>query len=140
MIWVLDASVAIKWFFTDELERDEALAVLEALTNHPDNFFVPDFFYHELTAVLIRKSGFQKAFVRESIATIYQMGIRTANLGEELAKEAISLSCQHKISFYDAIYVALAVTLKGRWLTSDQKAVKKLPSRNALHLTEFSVS
>lgn len=136
-MWILDTSVAVKWFFNDEPHREDAVRVLDFLTRKPDSVMVPDFFFHELTAVCIRKTGYEKKLVLEYLNTVYQMGITKIDLGEELSQEAINLACDYKISFYDAIYVALARLMKGIWLTADKKALHKLPKNLARHLPEF---
>lgn len=136
-MWVLDTSVAVKWFFTDETGREKSTEILHELVENPDLFLVPDLFFQELSAVLIRKSKFQREFVKESLETVYSLGIQTISLGQELSAEAISLSCLYRISYYDAHFLALAEGFKGVWLTADQKAVRKLSKNLALHFSLF---
>lgn len=136
-MWILDASVAIKWFFTDEPGRDQALLVLQELTENPDEFLVPAFFFYEISAVLTRRSKFDKKMVKESLTALYQMGIATVDLGEELTQKALDIACKYKISFYDAIYVALARMMKCTWLTADQKALNRLPKKVGRSLSKY---
>lgn len=125
-LWVVDASVAVKWFFTDEENRDRATVVLSALRDNPSGFAVPSWFHQELAAVLIRKSGHDEKFVSTALGIVYQLGMITIPAGEELTRSAVSIACDHHIGYYDALYVALAKSLKGRWLTADNKSCLRL--------------
>ena len=134
---IIDTSVAVKWFFTDEGEREKAVSILDHLVGHPDLFLVPDLFFQELAAVLIRKSKFEKEFVMESLRTVYSMGIQTVSAGGELSEKGIILSCKYRISYYDAVFLASAERFKAIWLTADQKAIEKAPKNLALHFSQF---
>lgn len=134
MIIVLDTSVAIKWFFEDESAHEKAISYLNHLANNSDNYIVPIIFHIEFTAVITRKSKWDKKFISNSLKTIFSLGINTAAIGEELATVAIKIACEYKLSFYDAIYLALAKSLSGKWLTADKNAAKKCPSKHVLLL------
>jgi hypothetical protein len=43
MIWVIDASVAVRWLIEDE-SHPHADEVLEKAVQHPENFAVPELF------------------------------------------------------------------------------------------------
>ena len=51
MIWVIDASVAVKWFLKDET-HPQAEAILERLISEPEFFAVPELFCFEVFSVL----------------------------------------------------------------------------------------
>jgi predicted nucleic acid-binding protein len=51
-LWVLDTSVVLGWFFTDEPKRYEALAVRRRMRDDPAPFVVPPPFHSELVHVL----------------------------------------------------------------------------------------
>ena len=53
MTWVLDASVAVKWFIEEEFHPN-ADKVLKKLVNQPELFAVPEIFAFEVYAVLQR--------------------------------------------------------------------------------------
>ena len=64
---VLDASVAVPWFFLDEPARDVALSIRTAIRDRPQDFVVPPLFHSELLHVLARKSDKDTRFVRAAI-------------------------------------------------------------------------
>ena len=51
MIWVVDASVALRWYLKDEA-HDCADEVLKAVVEDPSRFAVPELFAFEVYAVL----------------------------------------------------------------------------------------
>jgi predicted nucleic acid-binding protein len=120
MIWVLDASVAVRWFLKDEIHPN-ADAVLARMIDHPEFFAVPELFCFEVYAVLCRihPSG-QDAFVK-GMMPILNSGILRHPMTESLATRA-SRFVQKGLTGYDACYAALAKEIRGTWLTFDQKA------------------
>ncbi len=136
-MWVLDASVATKWFFTDEPHRKEALKVRSLLADRPDQFFVPSLFFSEMLHVLARKSGFNHGFVENAMDLLLKLGIRGLALSDKGMSRAIYHAC-HGLSGYDATYLALAEDIHARWITADVDAVHKAGSKHVMKLSEFN--
>ena len=53
MIWVLDASVALRWLLEEEVHSNADM-VLEKIVYDPDSFAVPELFAFEVFSVLHR--------------------------------------------------------------------------------------
>ncbi|MCP4630694.1 MAG: type II toxin-antitoxin system VapC family toxin [bacterium] len=53
MIWIIDASVAVRWLIEDE-NHPHADSVLENAVENPQNFAVPELFAFEVYSVLQR--------------------------------------------------------------------------------------
>ncbi len=122
MIWVIDASVAIRWFIEEEA-HPHADEVLEKVIDKPERFAVPELFAFGLFSVLqrIHPSGLE-AF-RKGIIPLLQGGIFRHPMTENLALIAESFVKLGR-SGYDACYAALARDLKGIWITFDEQAHK----------------
>ena len=120
---VLDASVAVGWFFTDEPQREISLAVRRHLRDSPGNYIVPPLFFSELVHVLARKSGRNAAFVAGGVGLIIRLGVRTLPLAAPAILRTAHHACRG-LSGYDATYLALAEDVGGRWLTADTSAAK----------------
>lgn len=120
MIWVLDASVAVRWFLKDE-SHPNADAVLQRLIDVPQFFAIPELFSFEVYAVLCRvhPSG-HTAFV-EGIIPILNGGILRQPMTKSLATGARKFVGKG-LTGYDACYAALASEMKGKWLTFDRQA------------------
>src|SRR3990172_8779637 len=106
-LFVLDASVIVKWFFVDEPGREKALEVRGHLVERPNQFMVPILFHSELIHVLARKSGKDLTFVTEALGIILRFGIRAMPLSADGLHIASKLCCEG-LSGYDATYAALA--------------------------------
>ena len=128
MIWVIDASVALRWLLEEEV-HSHADMVLEKIVYDPDSFAVPELFAFEVFSVLHRlhPSG-QQAF-NTGIIPILQLGIFRQPMTKRLATKAhyfVNLG----LTGYDACYAALALDLGGMWLTFDQKAHRLIKEEN----------
>jgi predicted nucleic acid-binding protein len=138
-MFVLDASIAVKWFFDSELEHEAAINVLTAVTSTPDLFVAPELFLIELSAVLLKKTDYDSSSSLKATNLVSSLGIRLLpNLGESLQR-SISLSEQLRLSLYDSIYLNLAIALNGKWITADKKAIAHLGKlkKHAMALTDF---
>ncbi len=136
LVTILDTSVVIKWFFTDEPLRREALAVRAAVADNPRRFVVPHLFLTELIHVLARKSGSDLAFVEQALGLVLRLGLVTLGLSERGLAECCAWSCKG-LSGYDATFIALARECDGVWLTADEKAVSLVTPDLARHLTNW---
>ena len=131
MIWVVDASVAVRWFLKNE-NHPHANAVLRSLIDHPERFAVPELFCFEVYAVLCRMhpSGHQ-IFVK-GMMPILNGGIFRQPMTVKLANRAARFVGKG-LTGYDASYAALAKDMNGTWLTFDAKAHRRLAREKISH-------
>ena len=124
MIWVIDASVALRWLILDEA-HPHADDVLEKAVQSPELFAVPELFAFEVYSVLqrVHPSGVQ-AFIG-SIIPLLQGGIFRQPMTKSLATSAEPF-IKKGLTGYDAYYAALAEQLRGRWITFDKKAHRRI--------------
>jgi len=120
MIWVVDSSVAVRWFIQEEADPF-ADGVLERMVNEPSRFAVPELFSFEVFSVLHRLHPDAVQVFNQAIMPLLQNGIFRQPMTEELAVRA-SHFVRSGLTGYDACYAALAKDLKGLWLTFDAKA------------------
>jgi predicted nucleic acid-binding protein len=120
MIWVVDSSVAVRWFIQEEADSfaDE---VLERMVNEPATFAVPELFCFEVFSVLHRLHPDAVQVFNQAMIPLLQGGIFRHPMTEGLAVRA-SHFVRSGLTGYDACYAALAKDLKGLWLTFDAKA------------------
>ncbi|MEO8051533.1 MAG: type II toxin-antitoxin system VapC family toxin [Acidobacteriota bacterium] len=130
---VLDASVAAKWFLlADEPLKDEALDLLARSADGQIGFIVPDLFWAELGNVLckaVRQGRSTAADAEQSLRKAKSMDL-PAVPSADLVEAAFGIAQKHGRSFYDAIYVALAVVHNATLVTADEK----LANATAAHL------
>ena len=131
---VVDASVAIKWFVTEEPLVDEAAQVLDEIGRDPAPYGVPDLFMNELLAVLCRLPGSRPPRVREALSLVEALGMARVGNGHELLALAADFAGRWSLSGYDAVYVALAALSDGVWLTADARAARRIPKSGLVQL------
>jgi len=114
--WIVDASVALKWFLPPDDEPDGDLA--RKLTDHQVR--VTSLTYYEVGNVLGRVPGSSPAYVDGCLAA---MG-RICDVGVELNPSdyglSVALAHTHGITFYDASYVAIAKRLGRTVISADR--------------------
>jgi predicted nucleic acid-binding protein len=131
LIWVVDASIALRWFIEQE-SHPHADFVLEKMLSRPERFAVPELFAFEVFALMIRihPRGIE-AFLKGMIPVLH-CGILRYPMTESLARRA-SVFTDKGLTGYDACYAALARELNGKWLTFDEKAHKRIEKARVSH-------
>lgn len=121
---VLDASVAAKWLvWAGEPLEAKALALLEQRNERQIDFVVPDLFWAEIGNLIWKAAHRGRCSVdqaRDSIRALQAYDLATAP-SDELLLEALRIASQYGRSFYDSLYVALAVSLDSTLITADER-------------------
>ncbi len=127
-MYILDPSVALKWFAPDgDVQDGVAERILREVVEHPARFAVPELFFHEMLAVLCRRMTQAKDASR-AMDRLTRLGLRRIRLDDRLGRTAVRLAFRHRLSGYDACYAALALELNAAWLTFDQAAHDRIAS------------
>jgi predicted nucleic acid-binding protein len=127
--YVLDASVAVKWF-VDEDASDKARLLRDSFVRGQSELVAPDLLKYELANALrshpiavVDRSTLLRAM---DALDNYQFLITPS---KETWALAIELSYSTPISLYDGVYVGLSQMLKSPLVTADQKLIRTLPPR-----------
>ena len=124
MIWIIDASVAVRWFIREEVHTNADI-VLKIIVDQPQMFAVPELFSFEVYSVLQRLHPNALQVYTQGIIPLLQGGILRHPMTEKLARKADKF-VKRGLTGYDACYAALAEDLKGLWLTFDAKAHRNI--------------
>ena len=120
MIWIVDASVAVRWYLEEEAHYS-ADEVLRRIVEEPRRFTVPELFAFEVYAVLQRLHPNGLLAFRKGVIPLLQGGMLRHPMTDGLAVKA-NRFVKKGLTGYDACYAALALDLKGCWITYDKKA------------------
>lgn len=128
MTFVVDASVAVKWFLP---ETDSAPA--RELLVEADLLIAPDILPIEIGNVFwkARRLGKMEA-VQAEIALATLRGVIVLHSAEAMAEGALRLSFALDHPIYDCLYLLLAEQQDAQLITADQRLVRRL------HDTKFS--
>ena len=130
-VLVPDASVLLKWILRskDEADRDRALELKAAWVADACELVVPTLWIFEVGNVLALK---HPAAAASLLQAMVDLGIRE-EAPHGYIGAIVSLMRDHKVTFYDAAYHALAIRHRGTMLTADRTYVKK--AAGAGHVT-----
>jgi predicted nucleic acid-binding protein len=131
--WVLDASVAAKWFLppAQETLTDEALQLLEDYARGRVRFLAPDFFWPEFGNVLWKAVGLgriSRDAAEEALTMLEEVKI-TATPASSLLKDSLAIAVTFGRSVYDCTYVVLAVASNASLVTADERLTNALAAR-----------
>lgn len=121
--FVVDASVAVKWFVRENLRRE----ALQLLLQHPGRLLAPDFLLAEVANVFLKKiraGEVRESFARGALARIERNMVLAST--QPLARPAFVLAHQYTRSVYDALYVALALQQGCQLVTADERLYNAL--------------
>ncbi|MCV3214210.1 type II toxin-antitoxin system VapC family toxin [Plectonema radiosum NIES-515] len=116
--YVLDASIAIKWF-VPEVYSDAARLLLAS--DH--TFLIPDFFYPEVGNVLwkrVRRGEDTADNARQTLTDLNAISLEVY-LSQPLMPLALDIALETDRAVYDSLYLALAITQRCQMVTADEK-------------------
>lgn len=119
---VMDSSVFIKWFSKDkEDDMDNAISILESLTNKNIIIACPEIAIYELANVLYYKPDLDCEKIKIALEQFLNLGIEFIKLFKDLILDANKIRHDLDITFYDSSYLALAKFFKLKFITADEK-------------------
>ena len=122
---IIDTSVIVKWF-VDEEDSDKAKIYLEDFKNRKISIIVPNLMFYELGNVLLSKKA-SKRQSEDIINFLNRLRFEVIDFGRDAFGKIFQTAQEMGITFYDASYVTLSITLSGSELvTSDRKLYDKL--------------
>ena len=119
-VLVLDASVAIS-IVRREPTRPQLAAQIRTLAAAKCRFIVPDVFWVELANVLVRRHAATPEDVVEALREIDEQGLESIRADRPMLLATVDLQHRHRLSAYDATYLALAEAEDAQLLTLDRR-------------------
>ncbi len=123
MEYVIDASVAIKWYLPEEHSIHAARLPLLAVSLH-----CPELLFAETGNILwkyVLRSECTHGKAVTILSELQALSIKVWDTSQ-LAVEAFDIACRTKRSFYDSLYVALAIKNDCHMVTADLKLYNSL--------------
>jgi len=130
---VVDASVAAKWLLpaAGETLIDQANHLLTLHAKRDLQLLAPDLILPELGNVLwkaLRHNRIKLQDAERALRRFLELAIQILP-ATDLMVPAIHIATSYDRSFYDSLYVALAVSAKSEFVSADERLVNALGSR-----------
>lgn len=119
---VPDASVILKWVLPAEQEThvQRALDLLCAFEREEIELLVPTLWLYEIGNTVTRKSPDQAEGI---LADLRDLGMEEVSDDDIFIREAIRLTDRYGVTFYDAVYHAVALTRQATLVSADRRYV-----------------
>jgi predicted nucleic acid-binding protein len=120
---VIDASVVLKWYLSDEEHGEKALDILDGHTSDNFSLHAPVLLEFEVAnglTIAKRRARVGNDDVLKAMDGFTGLGIELYSLSP-LFRKVLDYSDKYNISAYDTAYVALANDLKTQLVTADKR-------------------
>lgn len=129
--YVLDASVAIKWYLPDESNATEANELFTDFFTGQIELVAPDHINYEISNVLataVRRGRVTGTLARDSLLEFLSLPVGRVG-GERLALQAYDLARTYDCAAYDGLYLALSSRLTIPLVHADTRLSNTLAGR-----------
>jgi predicted nucleic acid-binding protein len=115
--WLVDASIALKWFLPVDREPNGELArtAIGRLAMRTTALA-----FYEVGNILTRHSGWSASRIAAALSLLEEICGDPVELTPDDRRSTAILALEHKLTFYDASYAALAKRTGRRLLSADQ--------------------
>ena len=128
---VVDSSAAVAPL-RDEPTAPEVSRILRTAGATSTRRLVPRFFWLEVVNVLARRHRYSSEELMRALAILDELGLETVDQGRPELLLVVDLVERHRLTAYDATYLALAQTADARLLTADRRLAEAAGDRAIL--------
>lgn len=137
IMYVVDASVAIKWFSEEEY-TDKAIEIRNNFFKGTCELAAPDLILYEVSNALRFNPNLNEEDVTEAMNSLFDMGISIIIPTSRILRSSITMAFKYKTTIYDAFYAALANEIGFEFVTADSKLFKKIKDLEFVrHISDF---
>jgi len=127
---VLDSSVVVKWFST-ETKSVEALKLLDSHIQGTVELTISEILICEIGNALRYKPDYDIQKWKTALAQLFNLHMNLTPLTEDLTSRTGEIAYESKVTFYDALPVAIAENRKTICITADEETqYKKLKPKD----------
>jgi predicted nucleic acid-binding protein len=116
---VLDSSVVVKWFST-ETKTDDALRLRDLYTQGSLEITITEILIIEVANALRYKPDYNAEKLRKALSSLLSLHMNIVHLNENIMSRTSEIAYDGKVTFYDAMPVAIAEQRKTTCITADE--------------------
>lgn len=133
---VVDASVVAKWFLEED-GSDRAGTLRDDFAAEDVTLHAPEILPFEVVSAVCGSGAYSEERAVHAQLALERAGFRIHRFSDELARRAVHLVFERRLTIYDAAYLALARVLSTRVVTADD-ALVRAGGRDALALADYT--
>lgn len=136
---ILDASVVVKWFSTEE-DADLAIKIRDEHVAGRLTIVCPDLLLYEIPNALRYNPGFSTDDIKDAIKDLVDLDLDLIAPNEETLGKAVEHAFKRDITVYDSCYLGLAELLGLEFVTGDKKLYGRVKDLDFVRpLKSFSI-
>ena len=122
---VLDASVVAKWFIEEE-NTEKAIEIRDKFVRGEIEVLVPSLLIYEIGNVFLKHPAKNSKDVENDFKALFDIGMEIVEINKPEIKDIHKNAKHFGITFYDAVYVTLALKEGCKLITADKKLKRKV--------------
>jgi predicted nucleic acid-binding protein len=129
--WIIDGSLALNWYLTDELDRKYSVEVFVGLGDR--EILVPSLWIYEISNVLLvahRRGRIPQERIKEILEIVTALALQVDAIEPERSLELTRLAIRHGLTVYDAAYLELALRSGAPIATKDKQLIRAMQAEN----------
>ncbi len=137
--FVLDTSVVVQWYSPEkELHVEKAIELLKKYEKIGlEKIIIPDLLVLELSNAMLVGKGLGFNEVEQILSDFYGLGLTIVAVDLQTVALAIKIVKEHKVTIYDAVFLAIAQLYECRLLSDDLKSHGKINDGKVLMLSKW---
>lgn len=136
---VIDASLALAWVL-DEPQPDWAHHLRAQAEGRLVDLRVPTAFWLEVDNILVRQPGTTHDQMLEGVLRLDALGLTDVELDRPMRLRSLELAFRHRLTTYDAVYLALAVDQGVQLATLDAQLARAASSHDLRYGDDHTVA
>lgn len=131
----------VKWLSSADVQHlKQADRILQDLQKDKVELYSPESSKYEIGNALLKGKGLKLSDATASLAALYALPIRFLPETERAAEESYRLGQRFDITYYDAVFLSLAKTIKGVLVTDNIKHQGRATKIKVVPLAEYSLA
>lgn len=141
ILYVLDASIAVKWVLSGEPHEDKAVKIKDDHVSGVVELCAPSFMIQEVTNAVWRALKLKRItheFAQNALKSLDDLQINFYELNWSEACDELVIATKLDLTIYDSSYLFLSEKLNAKLITADDKMCQKAKDRfRVLHLKDY---
>ena len=136
--YVIDTSVAVKWFSRIEEDTDNALRLRQQILEGECLIVVPDLLIYELANALRHNPNFTKKDTKSALDSLFNMSLEIKKPDVSIINLAVDIAFEFDVTVYDAYFMALSRFEKVPFVTADYRFIGRIKSfKKVIKLSDY---